>query len=137
MIIEQNYQSIKMRPHSLKNVNYFLRNQAKNKYVHFTPDFGVKWTQVVFYFIKFLGPLNDIKNSKCIWHSGGINTNVKDFIPKFPNINILVFILDQSQKQSHFTPVYPTHIHSIINYVFTHFYHIQTYINTFKYLIIA
>ena len=51
-----------------------------------------------FFLIKFFEYLNDIENSKCIWHSVGNRPNVKGFLPKCPNIYTFGFILDQNQN---------------------------------------
>ena len=61
-----------------------------------------------FFLIKFFEYLNDIENSKCIWHSVGNNSNVKGFLPKCPNIYTFGFILDQIKKYDQIAPVYPT-----------------------------
>ena len=79
----------------------FIKQKKK---IHFTPDYGVEWTYKIFVLIKFLVPLNDIKNAKCIWYSRGIYTNVKDFSPKIPNIYIFGFYL---RSKSKIVPFYP------------------------------
>ena len=74
---------------------------------HICPFYTRLWGKMdinIFVLIKFLVPLNDIKNSKCIGHSRGIYTNVKDFSPKFPNIYIFGFYL---RSKSKIVPFYP------------------------------
>ena len=87
----------------------FVLLSKKKKKIHFTPDYGVEWTYKIFVLIKFLVPLNDIKNSKCIGHSRGIYTNVKDFSPKFPNIYIFGFYL---RSKSKIVPFYPSALYN-------------------------
>ena len=75
---------------------------------HICPFYPRLWGKMdinIFVLIKFLVPLNDIKNSKCIGHSRGIYTNVKDFSPKFPNIYIFGFYL---RSKSKIVPFYPS-----------------------------
>ena len=79
---------------------------------HICPFYPRLWGKMdinIFVLIKFLVPLNDIKNSKCIGHSRGIYTNVKDFSPKFPNIYIYGFYLRWKSK---IVPFYPGALYS-------------------------